>query len=298
MRNEQIHIHKPAEITIHAPSDQELFPLERLPELDHWFFDVEETVIGHELEDLKRNFAYFLLCMLDTSLPPKGYIQQSKEQVPVDQLIAEISARSGHSRTDIEDMIRDFAEITHVDDIRLRKTSPFLNLSNDAIWTAYTAYWNAISDNSPERAADIAPAEVIPGAVDLLNTLSQQGKHIHFITNADSARVGRLLSKLPDFGFTGTVQTFQSARETGWKKPDPYTLHSVYTQYGIHRTETARGLMYPTVMLGNSLSDVQAGLNAGCTATILVNPTQINGPVPACYQVPDLTHIAEIMKKR
>lgn len=138
---------------------------------------------------------------------------------------------------------------------------------------------------------DPAAVELLPGVRETLGRAMAEGYLLFLLTNqsgigrgwftrhdveACNARMFELLD-LPAPGFSGICVAPEAPDETPvYRKPSPRYLHEMIAQHALDP-----GTSW---MIGDSLSDVQAGLNAGIRAALLgaVRPPGLPDEVWVC----------------
>jgi HAD superfamily hydrolase (TIGR01509 family) len=97
----------------------------------------------------------------------------------------------------------------------------------------------------------------IQGALSLMGSLHDRGCRIALAT-VDVSRRARLAMEF--MGVSDTLDLVVGGEEVARSKPDPEMIHIILDRLGISRSHA--------VMVGDALSDVQMGINAGLKASV------------------------------
>ena len=97
----------------------------------------------------------------------------------------------------------------------------------------------------------------IQGAVSLMGAIHEHGCRVALAT-VDVSRRARLAMEF--MGVSDTLDLIVGGEEVARSKPDPEMIHIILDRLGIGRSQA--------VMVGDALSDVQMGINAGLKASI------------------------------
>lgn len=142
--------------------------------------------------------------------------------------------------------------------------------------------------------ADPAGVELQPGAREVLQVLLAEGCKLFLFTNQSGVGRGlftieavhrcnqRMLEllDLPGPGFTDVcIATETPEQPAVYRKPSPRFIQEMLTKHSLAAATTW--------MVGDSLADVQAGLNAGVRAAILA-PEEIHGLPSSVMRCRDL----------
>ena len=154
---------------------------------------------------------------------------------------------------------------------RLRSEGPVGLKKREIVLKAATDYLDGIGhrDTLPlceqafERADEISSGDLprfirpIQGAVSLMRALRDRGCRVALAT-VDVSRRARLAMEF--MGVSDTLDLVVGGEEVARSKPDPEMIHIILDRLGIGRSQA--------VMVGDALSDVQMGINAGLKACI------------------------------
>jgi phosphoglycolate phosphatase len=154
---------------------------------------------------------------------------------------------------------------------RLRRDGPVGLKKREIVLKAATDYLGGIGhrdtlrlcEQAFERADEISIGDLgrfirpIQGAVSLMGTLRDRGCRVALAT----VDVGRRARLAMDFmGVSDTLDLVVGGEEVARSKPDPEMIHIILDRLGIGRSQA--------VMVGDALSDVQMGINAGLKASV------------------------------
>jgi D-glycero-D-manno-heptose 1,7-bisphosphate phosphatase len=118
--------------------------------------------------------------------------------------------------------------------------------------------------------------EFLPGAVDALRRLASIGYQLHVVTNQGGVGAGYLtelalcemhlvlFERLKEEGVTlSSIKSCKHKPDAGCecRKPKPGMLHSIAQRFDIDLSQS--------IMIGNDITDVQAGNAAGCRSFLL-----------------------------
>lgn len=138
-----------------------------------------------------------------------------------------------------------------------------------------------IVDPSFDRVDSITKVELLPHAIDALTCLASNGYSIVIITNQTNIAQGRItesefwhihqyMLKLIAPSGVKILRTYicphNSDENCECRKPKPLLLNNAIKDYGLNPVNT--------FMVGDRLSDIQAGVNAGIK-TILVKTAKV-----------------------
>lgn len=154
---------------------------------------------------------------------------------------------------------------------RLRREGPVGLKKREIVLKAATDYLDGIghTDTLPlceqafERADEISSGNLrqfirpIHGAGSLLRALRDGGCRVALAT-VDVSRRARLAMEF--MGVSDTLDLVVGGEEVARSKPDPEMIHIILDRLGIGRSQA--------VMVGDALTDVQMGINAGLKASI------------------------------
>jgi HAD superfamily hydrolase (TIGR01549 family) len=112
----------------------------------------------------------------------------------------------------------------------------------------------------------------IPGARELLAALSEGGCRNAIATTDRTDRASLALEYL---GFADLIDMVVGADLVREAKPDPTMIHTILTQLGSRKEES--------VMVGDAVTDIKMGLNAGLRASIGVRTGLTSGEELARY---------------
>jgi len=154
---------------------------------------------------------------------------------------------------------------------RLRREGPVGLKKREIVLKAATDYLDGIGhrdtlqlcEQAFERADEISSGDLrqfirpIQGAVSLMGALHDHGCRIALAT-VDVSRRARLAMEF--MGISDTLDLVVGGEEVARSKPDPEMIHIILDRLGIGRSQA--------VMVGDALSDVQMGINAGLKACI------------------------------
>jgi phosphoglycolate phosphatase-like HAD superfamily hydrolase len=121
----------------------------------------------------------------------------------------------------------------------------------------------AICEHAFDRADEISINNLgqfirpIQGAVSLVGALREHGCRVALATVDVSRRAALAMEFL---GVIDTLDLIVGGEEVARSKPDPEMIHIILDRLGIGRSQA--------VMVGDALSDVQMGINAGLKASI------------------------------
>jgi len=154
---------------------------------------------------------------------------------------------------------------------RLRPGGPVGLKKREIVLKAATDYLDGIGlrDTLPlceqafDRADEISTGSLrqfirpIQGAVSLMGAVYDRGSRVALAT-VDVGRRARLAMEF--MGVSDTLDLIVGGEEVARGKPDPEMIHIILDRLGIDRSQA--------VMVGDALSDVQMGINAGLKASI------------------------------
>ncbi|NTU63294.1 MAG: HAD family hydrolase [Chloroflexi bacterium] len=154
---------------------------------------------------------------------------------------------------------------------RLRPEGPVGLKKREIVLKAATDYLDGIGlrDTLPlcekafDRADEISTGSLrqfirpIQGAVSLMGALHDRGCRVALAT-VDVGRRARLAMEF--MGVSDTLDLIVGGEEVARGKPDPEMIHIILDRLGIGSSKA--------VMVGDALSDVQMGINAGLKASI------------------------------
>jgi phosphoglycolate phosphatase-like HAD superfamily hydrolase len=154
---------------------------------------------------------------------------------------------------------------------RLRPEGPVGLKKREVVLKAATDYLDGIGHRSTlqlceqafYRADEISSADLrrfirpIQGAVFLMGALRDRGCRVALATVDVSPRA-RLAMEF--MGVSDTLDLIVGGEEVSRSKPDPEMVHMILDRLGIGRSQA--------VMVGDALTDVQMGINAGLKASI------------------------------
>jgi phosphoglycolate phosphatase-like HAD superfamily hydrolase len=154
---------------------------------------------------------------------------------------------------------------------RLRREGPVGLKKREIVLKAATDYLDGIGHRDTLRLCEQAFDRVdeisigalrqfirpIQGAVSLMGALRDRGCRIALAT-VDVSRRARLAMEF--MGVSDTLDLVVGGDEVARSKPDPEMIHIILDRLGIGRSQA--------VMVGDALSDVQMGINAGLKASI------------------------------
>jgi phosphoglycolate phosphatase-like HAD superfamily hydrolase len=153
----------------------------------------------------------------------------------------------------------------------LRRKGPVGLEKREIVLSAATEYLDGIGHKNTlgiceqafERADEISSGDLgrfirpIQGAVSLMGTLRDRGCRVALAT-VDVGRRARLAMEF--MGVGDTLDLIVGGEEVARSKPDPEMIHIILDRLRIDRSQA--------VMVGDALSDVQMGINAGLKASI------------------------------
>lgn len=154
---------------------------------------------------------------------------------------------------------------------RLRQEGPVGLKKREIVLKAATDYLDGIGrrdtlrlcEQAFERADEVSSGDLgqfirpIQGAASLMGTLHARGCRVALAT----VDVGRRARLAMDFmGVSDTLDLVVGGEEVVRSKPDPEMVQIILDRLGIARSQA--------VMVGDALSDVQMGINAGLKASI------------------------------
>ena len=154
---------------------------------------------------------------------------------------------------------------------RLRREGPVGLKKREIVLKAATEYLDGIGhrdtlrlcEQAFERADEISIGDLrrfirpIQGAVSLMGALRDCGCRVALAT----VDVGRRAWLAMEFmGVSDTLDLVVGGKEVARSKPDPEMIHIILDRLGIGRSQA--------VMVGDALSDVQMGINAGLKASV------------------------------
>jgi len=154
---------------------------------------------------------------------------------------------------------------------RLRRDGPVGLKKREIVLKASTDYLGGIGhrdtlrlcEQAFDRADEISIGDLgrfirpIQGAVSLMGALRDRGCRVALAT-VDVGRRARLAMEF--MGVSDTLDLVVGGEEVARSKPDPEMIHIILDRLGIARSQA--------VMVGDALSDVQMGINAGLKASI------------------------------
>jgi phosphoglycolate phosphatase len=154
---------------------------------------------------------------------------------------------------------------------RLRPDGPVGLKKREVVLKAATDYLEGIGhrgtfafcEQAFERADEISRANLrefirpIRGAVSLMGALHDRGCRVALAT-VDVSRRAHLAMEF--MGVSGKLDLVVGGEEVSRSKPDPEMIHIILDRLGIGASQA--------VMVGDALSDVQMGINAGLKASI------------------------------
>ena len=154
---------------------------------------------------------------------------------------------------------------------RLRPDGPVGLKKREVVLKAATDYLEGIGhrDTFPlceqafERADEISSANLrefvrpIRGAVSLMGVLHDHGCRVALATVDVSPRAHLAMEFM---GVSGTLDLVVGGEQVSRSKPDPEMIHIILDRLGVGASQA--------VMVGDALSDVQMGINAGLKASI------------------------------
>ncbi len=155
-----------------------------------------------------------------------------------------------------------------------------------------------IQDPLDERVDKVKKIELFPDSIEALKYLSDNEFGVVFITNQAGIGEGRItedefwainnevLRQLSPSGIN-IIKTYMNGEAAGpnateWRKPGPKML--------LQAAEDLNLNLKDIYMVGDNLSDIQAGINAGCRGSILVKTARnrvVESP-EAIYSAPNL----------
>lgn len=134
-----------------------------------------------------------------------------------------------------------------------------------------------INENRPDHVKHWSEFRFLPGAPEALARLSRAGVRLFVITNQAIVNRGIVSPEVVDAINRGMVEEIgrrggrieatcycphRPEERCGCRKPQPGLLLEVAARYGVDLRET--------VVIGDALSDVEAGLAAGCQAILVL----------------------------
>jgi phosphoglycolate phosphatase-like HAD superfamily hydrolase len=154
---------------------------------------------------------------------------------------------------------------------RLRREGPVGLKKREIVLKAATDYLDGIGQKDSlrlceqafEHADEISSGDLgqfirpIQGAVSLMGALRDRGCRIALAT-VDVGRRARLAMEF--MGVSDTLDLIVGGEEVARSKPDPEMIHIILDRLAIGRSQA--------VMVGDALSDLQMGINAGLKASI------------------------------
>jgi phosphoglycolate phosphatase len=154
---------------------------------------------------------------------------------------------------------------------RLRPEGPVGLKKREVVLKAATDYLEgigyrgtfALCEQAFERADEISRADLrefirpIRGAVSLMGALHDRGCRVALAT-VDVSRRAHLAMEF--MGVSGKLDLVVGGEEVSRSKPDPEMIHLILDRLGMAVSQA--------VMIGDALSDVQMGINAGLKASI------------------------------
>jgi len=154
---------------------------------------------------------------------------------------------------------------------RLRREGPVGLKKREIVLKAATDYLGGIGHSDTlrlceqafERADEISIVDLgrfirpIQGAVSLMGAIHEHGCRVALAT-VDVSRRARLAMEF--MGVSDTLDLIVGGEEVARAKPDPEMIHIILDRLGIGRSQA--------VMVGDALSDVQMGINAGLKASV------------------------------
>lgn len=139
-----------------------------------------------------------------------------------------------------------------------------LRLSDEKIATSFggfTRYWKdwgildveaAIAEADALAQQKLPDVELYPDALEVLETLHNEGKHLALITSSPHKNVDHLLEK---YNLTGFFTAIIAADDVNHHKPHPEALEKALAQLG--------GDKQHAVIIGDGDKDIDAAKNAG-----------------------------------
>lgn len=270
-------------------SSESLPSIEDLRAVEHWGFDVEDTVTRHDPlkhmmklwatisayyqkevaksgdETAYENYNSFSL----TELQQK--VRRLADNFPFPESSSDyVKTHSALPLGDPADLFMFAIEgwTRAIDDDRHRDQiiTEMFGLTKNQFWYYYRIVSQQAASNPVEyaRANQQTPTE---GAIPFLNFLASSGKNIHFITNSPHKRVMPYLTNLQVNGYNGPIELI-SAVDLNHPKPDPYVINALIAKHNIvHINSQRRGIVY----VGNAISDWNTVESAG-GLPVIINP--------------------------
>jgi D-glycero-D-manno-heptose 1,7-bisphosphate phosphatase len=134
-----------------------------------------------------------------------------------------------------------------------------------------------INKDSPDYIKSWSEFEFLPGSIDALKALTENGFTLIVITNqsiinrkmVSSAALAHIHAMLKQTARTHGSQIkdiffcpHTPQQQCGCRKPKPGLIHQARQKYGIH--------LESAVMVGDSAKDIQCAFHAGCGSAVLV----------------------------